>query len=245
MIQINRAFETVLNKHYVCPEGMIGRLVGELMVRQHEKETAWTVSIADVQPADCVLEIGFGAGKAIELLAEKTMHGFVHGIDLSATMVKRARERNAQAVRSGRVTLQQGEATQLPFAEHHFDKVISIHTFYWWAEDPHIILAEMFRVLKPEGTFLFTFAHGKIGEESDYYDQTFLKEQVFPPMKSAGFTAVASRPGPLSRQFKILAALARKSSNDVCADGDTRDHTLSSSDYFAITRTVIAPGHTS
>jgi ubiquinone/menaquinone biosynthesis C-methylase UbiE len=212
MIQINRAFETVLNKHYVCPKGMIGRLVGELMVRQHEKETAWTVSIADVQPADCVLEIGFGAGKAIELLAERTTHGFVHGIDLSATMVKRARERNVQAVRSGRVMLQQGEATRLPFAEHHFDKVVSIHTFYWWAEDPHIILAEMFRVLKPGGTLLFTFAHGKIGEESDYYDQTIFEEQVFPLMKSIGFTSVSSRSGPLSRQFKILAVVGTKPS---------------------------------
>ncbi len=212
MIQINRAIETVLNKHYVCPKGVIGRLVGELMVRQHEKETAWTVSIADVQPADRVLEIGFGAGKAIELLAEKTPHGFVYGIDLSATMVKRAKERNAQAVRAGRVTLQQGEATQLPFEEHHFDKVVSIHTFYWWAEDPHIILTEMFRVLKPAGTLLFTFSHGKIGEERDYYDQAFIEEQVFPLMKNIGFTAVSSRPGPLSRQFKHLAVLGTKPS---------------------------------
>src|SRR5579884_408998 len=152
MIQINRAFETVLNKHYVCPQGVVGRFVGELMVRQHQIETAWTVSLADVQPADRVLEIGFGAGKAIELLAEKTTHGFVYGIDLSATMVKRAEERNAQAVRAGQVILQQGEATQLPFAENYFDKVVSIHTFYWWAEDPLIILTEMFRVLKPGGT---------------------------------------------------------------------------------------------
>jgi ubiquinone/menaquinone biosynthesis C-methylase UbiE len=210
MIQINRAFETVLNKHYVCPKGVMGRLVGEIMVRQHEKETAWTVSIADVQSADSVLEIGFGAGKAIELLAEKTMQGSVYGIDLSATMVKRAKERNAQAVRTGRVILQQGEATQLPFAEHHFDKVISIHTFYWWAEDSHIILTEMFRVLKPGGTLLFTFSPGKIGEERDYYDQIFIEEQVFPLMKSIGFTAVSSRSGPLSRQFKILSVVGTK-----------------------------------
>src|SRR5258708_39063494 len=107
MIEINCAFETVMNTHYVCPKGVIGRLVGELMVRQHERETVWTVSVADVQPTDRVLEIGFGVGKAIELLAEKTTHGLVYGIDLSPTMVKRARERNAQAIRAGQVTLQQ------------------------------------------------------------------------------------------------------------------------------------------
>ncbi len=210
MIQINRVFETVLNKHYVCPQGVMGRFVGELMVRQHAKETAWTVSIADIQPVNRVLEIGFGAGKAIQLLAEKTTHGFVHGIDLSATMVKRARERNAQAVRAGRVTLQQGEAAQLPFEGHYFDKVISINTFYWWAEDPHIILTEMFRVRKPGGKLLVTFANGKIGER-DYY-QTTIEEQMLPQMKSIGFTEVSSRPGPLSRQFKILAVVGTKPS---------------------------------
>jgi ubiquinone/menaquinone biosynthesis C-methylase UbiE len=212
MIQINRAFEAVLNKHYVCPKGVIGRLVGELMVRQHAKETAWTVAIANVQSTDQVLEIGFGAGKAIQLLAEKTTHGLVDGIDLSATMVKRARERNAQAIRAGRVTLQQGEAAQLPFEEDHFDKVVSIHTFYWWSDDPQKILTEMFRVLKPGGKLLFTFANGKRGEERDYYDQTFIEEQVRPLMKSIGFTAVSSRPGPLSRQFKILAMIGAKPS---------------------------------
>jgi ubiquinone/menaquinone biosynthesis C-methylase UbiE len=90
--------------------------------------------------------------------------------------------------------------------------VISIHTFYWWAEDPYMILSEMFRVLKPGGTLLFTFANGKIVEECDYYDQTSLEEQVFPPMKSVGFTAVSSQAGPLSRQFKILVVVGTKPS---------------------------------
>src|SRR5690348_13800409 len=107
MIQITRTFQSALNKQYPCPKGVIGRFAGELMVRQHAEETAWTVSIANIQPADRVLEIGFGAGRAIELLAEKTTGGSVAGIDLSPTMVKRARKRNAQAVRAGRVTLQQ------------------------------------------------------------------------------------------------------------------------------------------
>ncbi|GCE08049.1 class I SAM-dependent methyltransferase [Dictyobacter aurantiacus] len=210
MIQITRVFEPVLNKHYGCPQGVIGRFVGELMVRQHEKETSWTVSIANVQPTDRVLEFGFGAGKAIQLLEQKATHGYVYGIDLSATMVKRARERNAHAVKAGRVTLQQGEATRLPFADHYFDKIISIHTFYWWSEEPHAILTEMFRVLKPGGTLLFTFAYGKTDEERDYYDQAFIEEQVFAPMKSVGFTAVSSRPGPISRQFKHIAVFGTR-----------------------------------
>jgi ubiquinone/menaquinone biosynthesis C-methylase UbiE len=160
MIQIKRTFNTVLNKQYPCPQGMIGYLAGELMVRQHEEETDWTVSVADVQPADSVLEIGFGAGKAIELLAEKAPGGSIAGVDLSATMVKRARTRNARAVRAGRVLLLQGDAAQLPFADRQFDKVISIHSLYFWPERA-AVFAEIFRVLKPGGTCVVTFSTGK------------------------------------------------------------------------------------
>jgi ubiquinone/menaquinone biosynthesis C-methylase UbiE len=209
---IKRAFETVLNQQYPCPRGGLGRLSGELMVRQHTIETVWTVSLAEVQPTDCVLEIGFGAGKTIGLLAEHTTQGSVAGIDLSPTMVKRARARNAHAVRAGRVTLQQGNAAQLPFEEQRFDKVVSIHTYYFWA-DPQAILTEVFRVLKPGGKLIFTLATGKMEEREETGLEPVIAEHVLPQMRSIGFTEVASRYGPLSRQFKILAVIGAKPSD--------------------------------
>ena len=208
MIQIKRAIDTVLNKQYPCPRGVVGLFAGELMVRQHAKETAWTISVAEIQPTDQVLEIGFGAGKAIELLSQRT-HSQVHGIDLSATMLNRARARNTQAVAAGRVTLLQGEAAQLPFGENQFDKVISIHTFYFWS-DPLVILTEIFRVLKPGGKLIFTLATGKVGETKETERLQLIEEQVLPQMRSIGFIEVSSRQGPLARQFKILAVLGTK-----------------------------------
>jgi ubiquinone/menaquinone biosynthesis C-methylase UbiE len=209
MVQITRAFEAVLNKQYPCPDGVIGRLAGELMVRQHATETIWTVSIADIQPADRVLEIGFGAGKAIALLAEKTTHGSVAGIDLSPTMVKRARKRNAQAVKAGRVTLQQGDAAQLPFAEQQFDKVITIHTIYFWSE-PAAILAEILRVLKPGGLCFITFTTGKAEEPGLGFFQAILEERMLPDMRTMGFTEVSIKHGPIARHYKNVTVIGRK-----------------------------------
>ena len=40
MIQMKQAFNTALNKHYRCPKGIMGRIAGEVMVRQHRPETA-------------------------------------------------------------------------------------------------------------------------------------------------------------------------------------------------------------
>lgn len=209
MIQIKRAFNTVLNKQYPCPQGVMGRVAGELMVHQHGKETAWTVAAADVQPADRVLEIGFGAGKAIEMLAEKTSRGSVAGIDRSATMVKRARARNRRAVRAGRVTLQQGDAAHLPFGEQQFDKVISIHTFYFWSE-PAVILAEIFRVLKPGGMCIITFTTGKAEETGLGHYQAIIEEQMLPGMRNIGFTEVSIKHGPIARQYKNVAVIGIK-----------------------------------
>ncbi len=209
MIQIKRAFDTVLNKQYPCPQGVMGRIAGELMVHQHGKETTWTVAVADVQPADSVLEIGFGAGKAIELLAEKTSCGSVEGLDRSATMVKRARARNRRAVRAGRVTLQQGDAAHLPFGEQQFDKVISIHTFYFWSE-PAVILAEIFRVLKPGGMCIITFTTGKAEETGLGHYQAIIEERMLPGMRSIGWTSVSIKYGSIARQYKNVAVIGRK-----------------------------------
>jgi hypothetical protein len=181
MIQIKRAFTTVLNKQYPCPHGVMGRIAGELMVHQHGKETAWTVEIADVQPADSVLEIGFGAGKAIELLAEKTPRGSVTGIDLSVTMVQRARARNGRAVRAGLVTLQQGDAAHLPFAEQ-----------------------------QPGGTCFITFSTVK-AEETGLGDfQPIIEEQMLPEMRTIGWTSVSIKQGPIVRQYKTVAVIGIK-----------------------------------
>jgi len=115
MIQMKQAFNTALNKHYRCPKGIMGRIAGEVMVRQHRPETAWTLHLLDIQPTDTVLEVGFGAGQGIKLAAERVTSGRIRGIDLSEEMVRVATRRNASAIKAGRVALSQGSITALPF----------------------------------------------------------------------------------------------------------------------------------
>ncbi len=86
------------------------------MARGNEYEAEWTVSQLDLQPTDRVLEIGFGAGVAIQLASQKVTNGQVIGIDLSDTMLQLARQRNALAIQAGRVQLDQGDGLNLPYA---------------------------------------------------------------------------------------------------------------------------------
>ncbi len=164
MIQIKQAFNAALNKHNRCPKGVMGRIAGEVMVRQHRPETSWTIRLLDIQPADTVLEVGFGAGQGIKLAAEQVNGGRIIGIDLSEQMVRVATKRNASAVREGRVALSQGNITALPFEDQRFDKIMTIHTLYFWLEshDPSQALSELYRVLKPGGRLVITLSTGKI-----------------------------------------------------------------------------------
>jgi len=192
---------------------MIGWLAGERMVRQHGPETAWTLNLLEIEPTDAVLEVGFGAGQGIKLATEKASEGRVMGIDLSEMMVRVATRRNAQAVKAGRVALAQGTMTALPFEDQSFDKVMTIHTFYFWSE-PARALSELYRVLKPGGRLIITLSTGKINARGEVEVwpllQAALQEQVMPGMRREGFQVVRLEPGPTSRQYTSMAVIGEK-----------------------------------
>jgi len=63
------------------------------MARQHRPENAWTVSLLDAQPADCILEVGFGPGIAIEMLALPLQNGEIAPAAILAALAERGMRR--------------------------------------------------------------------------------------------------------------------------------------------------------
>ncbi len=210
VIQRTKAF--LLDGQYGHPTGIIGYLLGEQMVLQHRGETAWTISLLDIKADDHILELGFGAGRAIELAATQAVNGHVAGIEHSQTMVRSASYRNAKAIKAGRVTLYQGDLNTLLFADSQFDKVFSIQTLYFWSNPQHI-LAEIFRVLKDGASFVVVLSTGKVDAIEptglEQYQQ-LLEEQIVPDMKQLGFTQAYIAQGPIFRQFRTTAVIGVK-----------------------------------
>lgn len=144
-----------LDSQYRCPSGIVGRRVGREMARDHLPENLWTIRQLNPQPADRILEVGFGPGVAIKQLATFVTEGLVAAVDYSMTMVQEASKRNMAAIKLGRVDLRHSDAAALPFADASFDKAFSVHAIYFWSK-PLNAVKELHRVLKPPGLLAIT-----------------------------------------------------------------------------------------
>src|SRR5262245_15282236 len=108
------------------PEGILGRVGGFIMARANQRTAISTIDRLDVMPDDSVLEVGFGPGVGIRLLAQAVVTGRIAGVDCSEEMVAQATARNAQAIAARRVDLRRASAERLPFADNTFQKALAI-----------------------------------------------------------------------------------------------------------------------
>ncbi|HEU4328714.1 MAG TPA: methyltransferase domain-containing protein [Roseiflexaceae bacterium] len=202
-----RAF---IDSQHRLPSGLVGRLVGERMVHQHAPETAWTLELLAIRPEDRVLELGFGAGRALALAAGRAQQGAVFGVDRSATMVRSAAARNRTALHAGRLGLVQADLHALPLGGARFDKIWSIHTFYFW-QAPERLCAELVRMLAPGGALAVTLATARRGPSGDwdYWPVHQRASEVVATLNRLGAGVAELRTGPDSRQFNNVAIVVR------------------------------------
>jgi len=107
-------------------------------------------AIAALQPGETVLDLGSGAGIDCFLAARQvTATGRVIGVDMTASMVAKARE-NATKVDANNVEFRLGEIEHLPVADSTVDVIIS-NCVINLSPDKPAVYREAFRVLKPGG----------------------------------------------------------------------------------------------
>ncbi len=125
---------------------------GEKMESHHLDITEKTLRLMNLRPGERVLDLGCGSGWATRLLARivgEGPEGFgqVVGVDVSDEMIRRAR---AASRDFDNVMYVCGSAQRIPWEENFFDKVLSVESFYYYA-DQERALAELFRVMAPHG----------------------------------------------------------------------------------------------
>jgi ubiquinone/menaquinone biosynthesis C-methylase UbiE len=123
------------------------------MNRGHSNMTDWGLSHVSIEKSDTILDIGCGGGRTVSKLAAIAEQGHVCGIDYSPDSVAASQKTNAQGIAAGRVEIQQGSVSKLPFPDGMFDLVTAVETHFFWPDLPSD-MREVFRVLKPGGSFL-------------------------------------------------------------------------------------------
>lgn len=124
-------------------------IIRSLHVSEQAVESAMCEMIGP-EPLDCLLDLGTGTGRILQLLARQAKRG--EGIDFSREMLAIARD-NLQ--RSGLADFQvrHGEVQSLPIADDSVD-LVTIHQVLHYLDDPAIALREAVRVIRPGGRIM-------------------------------------------------------------------------------------------
>ena len=137
-----------------------------------------------------VLEVGAGAAQCARWLLARGAE--VVASDLSLGMLRRGAQIDAalDADRERRVPLVQADAQRLPFADAAFDLACSAYGAVPFVADSAAVMAEVARVLRPGGRWVFSVSHpmrwalpddpGPAGlvVQSSYFDRTPYVEQA-------------------------------------------------------------------
>ena len=180
---------SALVQQFGKPSGPLGVLAGLIMRvrRSNRVRNLRTLELLDVRPEDRVLEVGFGPGLAVARAAELALAGKVVGIDHSQLMLRQARRRNVEAIRSGRVELLLGSADALPRFEGRFDKVLAVNVYMFW-KDPVSVLSGLRQVMKPGGRIAITLQPRRRGATAG--DTRAAGERMGASLRAAGFGEV-------------------------------------------------------
>lgn len=161
-------YKLVLNARN--PKGFWGKLMIRSMNRGHYGVTGWGLEHIAIEEDFDILDVGCGGGKTVYRLSKSAPKGTVRGIDYSELAVKKSEKFNKKAIKSGRVQIDWGSVSQMPYEDNFFDLVTAVETYYFWPDKIND-LKEIYRVLKPKGRLLLVFEMCKTDSDPDKWQE--------------------------------------------------------------------------
>jgi ubiquinone/menaquinone biosynthesis C-methylase UbiE len=149
-------------------------------------------------PQARVLEVGCGTGAVARFVAQWPNVAKVVGVDPSPTLLDKARTLSAGL---STLSFQEADGKKLPFPADTFDVVV-LHTVLTHVPGPEALLAEVFRVLRPQGSVGigdgdFSTATVAIGDDDPLQTcvKAFVENFVHDPWLVRRVAALASAAG--------------------------------------------------
>ncbi|MEU5264447.1 class I SAM-dependent methyltransferase [Amycolatopsis sp. NPDC021455] len=152
---LRESFQAGLARQLGHPSGLRGRVVGAMLNRRNRAAVVKAVAALELSGTETALDIGFGGGLGLELLLRDA--AAVHGVDISQTMLARARGGFGKEIVAGRLQLHEGSMTALPLGDNAVEAIVSTNTIYF-VDDLGAAFSEVARVLAPGGRFVLGIA---------------------------------------------------------------------------------------
>jgi SAM-dependent methyltransferase len=194
---------SIVARQFGRPSGVLGRLVGGLMARSNGDFNRWAVQ--EIRQwsqngidgeVERIAELGPGPGVGLEETLQTFPEARVWGVDLSPEMLSQSRRRNIRHVRSGRLTLLEGDAASLA-KQAPIDLVIAVHVLYFWHQ-PAAELVQLHGAMRPGGLLALGYQlreHMPPPARTNFPKRGHLlydsDDEVTALLRGAGFTSIA------------------------------------------------------
>ena len=177
------------------PKGFLGKIMINRMNEGHAKLSDWGLShLNNINPSQ-VADFGCGGGLNVAKLIKMFPNANVTGFDYSSVSVKESKKVNAREISNGVCNIVQGDVSNAPFENETFDLITAFETIYFWP-GPLTSFKEVYRTLKPGGTFLIVNEFDGISEREKKYEKMidglklFSNQELMNYLKQVGFTGV-------------------------------------------------------
>lgn len=116
----------------------------------------------NLDPSTTIVDVGCGTGSALRHAAARVTDGKLLGINPVPRMVEIARKRVTSHPRGARIEFREGSAESIPVEDSTADLVFALDSFDHW-QDKAIVLAEVRRILQPDGRLVVVKDHAVPG----------------------------------------------------------------------------------
>lgn len=178
------------------PSGFLGTIVSSLMIKGNRHEYDALIVDLDMHKDEKILEIGYGPGIGIELIAKEYDSCIIYGVDFSELMYKRATKRNRACIDDLRVKLMFGDFLQTDIHATRFDKIFCLNVIYFW-EDLIPPFEKVYSLLRNGGAFCFYMAKkedlSRLKFTPDDVFNKYTIDQVVDALNAAGFSKTEYR----------------------------------------------------
>lgn len=174
----------------------------------------WT----QISPLAVVLDVGCGTGEFERLMLSEHPTQQMVGVDISEKMLLVAEQKCRDYPN---VSFHTASASRLPFTSNSFDVVVSASSFHYF-DDPHAALAEMKRILKPDGRlvildwckdYLLCQIYDIVLKVFDpAYKQCYSQTEFHDLLASAGFNICCANKVRFGLVWELMIATAKPAS---------------------------------